>query len=412
MKYYKNSELTLRYNISDKTVRNWIEASKQEKLGLKLYSQNNKTYIADSIENNFLLTQLAATGKKYRNNRNHKLLKPSKKFYELFSKDQAIEIINTLEKYHKFSWHHSYFGEGAEYWDKYLHELYNAGSRNLITNTIEALELNFAYLDAMIKPYKHVNIVNVCLGNNIAIRSSLDHIHKSGKLKRFIGIDISPSVLEVSDRNIQKWFKGAISMEKHVMDIRYDRFHDILAEDSYGDDASETINLIFFIAGPVANFQDPTALLKTLRESMNKNDLLFITDKRDTDAARGFFDFNIKSDAALLSFRHRMIPELLGIEESFYDAEQVFDERTNDRYVQIRLKMAVSLEFTLEKYKKTIELRRGDLLRVWTAHDAPDEESILLLNNAGFNVLLSSHSTDDELQLTISRLKPIERLKF
>lgn len=405
MKYYKNSELTLRYNISDKTVRNWIDASRRGKLGLKLYSQDGKAYIADSIENNFLLTQLSTTGKKYRNNRNHKNLRPSKKFYELFTKAQVVEIINTLEKDHKFSWHYSYFGEGAEYWDKYLKELYGAGSGNLITNTIEALELNFSYLDAIIKPYKHVNIVNVCLGNNIAIRSTLEHVHKSGKLKRFIGADISPSVLEVSERNIQKWFKGTISMEKHLMDIRYDRFHQILAEDSYGDDASETLNLVFFIAGPIANFQDPGLLLKTLRESMNKNDLLFITDKRDTEASHGFFDFNIKSDAALLSFRHRMLPELLGIEESFYDAEQAFDEYTHDRYVQIRLKVAVSIEFALEKYKKTIELQRGDVLRVWTARDVPDQESILLLNEVGFSLLQASQSTDQELLLTISRVE-------
>ena len=404
MKYYKNSELTLRYNISDKTVRNWIDASKQGKLGLKLYSQAGKTYIADSIENNFLLTQLANTGKKYRNNRNHKILRPSKRFYELFTKAQAVEIINTLEKYHKFSWHYSYFGDGAEYWDKYLHELYGAGSGNLITNTIETLELNFSYLDAIIRPYKHVNIVNVCLGNNIAIRSTLEYIHKSGKLKRFIGIDISPSVLEVSERNIQEWFKGTISMEKHRMDIRYDRFHGILAENTYGDDASDTINLVFFIAGPIANFQDPGALLKTLRESMNKDDVLLITDKRDTEAAHGFFDFNIKSDAALLSFRHRMLPELLGIEESFYDAEQVFDEHAHDRYVQIRLKVAISIEFVLEKYKKTIELQRGDVLRVWTAHDVPDRESVLLLNKAGFSVLQAGQSTDQELLLTVSRV--------
>jgi uncharacterized SAM-dependent methyltransferase len=387
-------------------VRNWIAASGNGKLGLKLYEEDGKTYIADSVANNYLLTQLAATGKKYRNNRTHKILRPSQKFYDLYTPRQTIEIANLLDKYHELSWHYSYFGDAAQYWDKYLHELYDAGKGNLLTNTVETLRLNFAYIDAIIESYEYVNVVNICIGNNLAVREVLDHIQKSGKLKRFIMADISPDVLDVSERNIKKWFKGTLAAEKHLIDIRHDTFGHILAQDSFGVDSSKTANLIFFVAGPIVNFRDIDHTLKTLHDSMGKTDFLFISHKRDTDQSRGFFDFNIKSDATLLSFRHKMLPSLLNIEESFYEAEQAYDEDKKLRYIQIRLKVGLSLEFEVEKFKKTVELQKGDTIRLWWSQQYSDQESVHQLDHAGYSVLQTTQSVDRELFLTISKVKP------
>ncbi|HMI09198.1 MAG TPA: L-histidine N(alpha)-methyltransferase [Candidatus Saccharimonadales bacterium] len=406
MKYYKNSELTLRYNVSDKTVRNWIAASSNKKLGLKLYEENEKKYIADSVANNYLLAQLAVTGKKYRNNRTHKILSPSQKFYDLYTTRQIIEIANSLDKYHELSWHYSYFGDAAKYWDKYLYELYNAGKGNLLTNTVETLHLNLPYIDAIIGSYKYVNVVNICIGNNLAVREVLGHIRKSGKLKRFIMMDISPDVLDISEQNTKKWFKDTFIVEKHLIDIRHETFGHILAQDSFGADSSKTANLIFFVAGPIVNFRDPGHTFKTLHDSMGKSDFLFISHKRDTDQSRGFFDFNIKSDATLLSFRHKMLPDLLNIKESFYEAEQAYDENRKLRYIQIRLKVGFSLEFKVEKFKKTVELQKGDTIRLWWSRQYSDQESVNLLNEAGYSVLQAVQSVDRELFLTISKLKP------
>ncbi len=405
MKYYKNSELTLRYNISDKTVRNWIVASSQGKLGLKLYEESGKVFIADSVANNYLLAQLAEKGKRYRNNRTHKILRPSQKFYDFYTTRQIIEMANSLDKYHELSWHYSYFGEAAEYWDKYLHELYNAGKGNLLTNTVETLQLNFSYIDAIIESYKYVNVVNICIGNNLAVREVLGHIQKSGKLKRFIMADISPDILDISERNIKKWFKNTLTAERQLIDVRYETFGHILAQDSFGIDNSKTANLIFFVAGPIVNFRDPDHTLKTLHDSMSKSDFLFISHKRDTDQTRGFFDFNIKADATLLSFRHKMLLDLLNIDESLYEAEQAFDENKKLRYIQIRLKTSISLEFEVEKFKKTLELRKGDTILLWWSRQYSDEEAIGLLDHAGYNVLQTTQSVDQELLLTISKVK-------
>jgi len=228
----------------------------------------------------------------------------------------------------------------------------------------------------------------------------------AGKLKRFIMMDISPDVLDISEQNTKKWFKDTFIVEKHLIDIRHETFGHILAQDSFGADSSKTANLIFLVAGPIVNFRDPGHTFKTLHDSMGKSDFLFISHKRDTDQSRGFFDFNIKSDATLLSFRHKMLPDLLNIKESFYEAEQAYDENRKLRYIQIRLKVGFSLEFKVEKFKKTVELQKGDTIRLWWSRQYSDQESVNLLNEAGYSVLQAVQSVDRELFLTISKLKP------
>ena len=65
MKYFKNTELAKLYNVSEKSVRNWIEATKKGKLQLQLYEGGSKAYIANTTKNTLMLEDLVEKGKKY-----------------------------------------------------------------------------------------------------------------------------------------------------------------------------------------------------------------------------------------------------------------------------------------------------------------------------------------------------------
>lgn len=404
MKYFKNKELTTLYNVSDKTVRNWIAASQEGKLGLKLYEENGKTYIADSIANNQLLEQTVKKGKKYRNNRNHKVLTPSQEFYELFNTSQVIDIANWLDNYHELSWHYMYFGDAAKYWDRYLHELYNAGTPNLLTNTIETLDLSADYIDALIKPYQYVNVINVCIGNNLGIRNTLARLQQQKKLKRFVAIDISQGILDVSERNIEQWFNGSIHMEKYLLDVRGQSFGDILLKDTYGDDASATINLIFLVGGPIVNFKNPQQVLQTINRSMGKNDLLVTSLRRNTPQAKQFFDFNIKSDPTLLGWHRKVLLDRLSVDESLYELEQGVDEATKYRYIRVRLKVGLSIRFESDSFQKIVRLEKGDTILLWRAKHYRDQDIINAFREASFSPVHVSQSLDRELNLLISKI--------
>lgn len=404
MKYFTNAELTKLYNVSDKAIRNWIEATRQGKFSLELVELKGKHYIADSLRNSHTIEALVQQGRKYRNKRSHRDITPSNDFYELYTLSHIIDIMNKLDSYHELPVAYAYFGVGAKNWDKYLHKLYSAGQGNLLTNTIEALELNIAYIDSLFANYKYVNIVNICVGNCLAIKDLLGHLKESGKLKRFVAIDISKDMLAISEHSVKEWFHGELKVEKYLRDISYQRFDEILAQDSFGSDASDTVNLVTFVSGPIVNFKDPDQALNTIRDSMGKDDILITTLKRDTEQTRTFFDFNIEADGGLLSTHHKMLLELLGIEGTFYDIEQLFDDAKRLRFVQIRLKLDISIHFHVAHFEKTIRIKKGEVILLWRSWQHSDQKIIDRFTKTGFEVLQMSRSRDQQLNLLVTRI--------
>ncbi|HSD56179.1 MAG TPA: L-histidine N(alpha)-methyltransferase, partial [Candidatus Saccharimonadales bacterium] len=290
MKYFKNTELAKIYNVSEKSVRNWIQAAEEKKLDLRLYEHNSKKYIANTARNTSIIEELVVRGKKYKNSRSYKMVKPLPKFYKLYSAKQVIDIISNLDIYRESPVQYTYFNSGATRWDDYTRHLLEEDESNALTNTVNLLSINQTYIDELVEDYEHVNIIDLGVGNALPVRALVDHFHKTRKLKRYIGIDISQELLGIAEQNIKEWFNGEVNFEGHIRDIVYDRFDDLLVSDSFGAEAGSTVNLVLFLGGTLANFREPSHALSTIHDSMGKNDLLFFTKKLDTQKSRRFFE--------------------------------------------------------------------------------------------------------------------------
>lgn len=401
-KYFKNTELIKMYGVSDKAIRNWIEKSRQGKIDLELLNMDGKTYIKDSFKNNAIVEQLVWSGKKYRNKRVHRIISPTEAFYSLYTKEQVIDIINSLEKYRETPVHYRYLGKGANYWDAYLHKLSNLDN-SYVTSTVELLKLDQPYIASLIERHKYVNIIDVGVGNGLSVKDFLGFVQRTGKLKKYIGIDISKSLLDKAERNIHTWFGDSIEIEKHVRDVNFERFADVISKDSYTQDAALTLNLVLSLGGTLTNFREPAQLVKTIQDSMGKDDLLITTLKLDSEKARSFFDYDIPKDRTLLSFHDRYTLDLLSIDRSFYDVEQLFEEQTRCRYIRIRLKVSVTINFKVGDYVKQVELDKGEpilLIRMW---HFKEREIVEILNKSGFALLKSSKTYNEEYALLIAR---------
>ena len=404
MKYYKHSQLVREYGVSDKTIRNWVEASLEGKIDLKLHENKGRYYVADSVANNAVLANLAEHGKKYRNGRSSKVTVPKPEFYEIVGSDNVPDFVNTLEKQHELSWHYSYFGAAAKYWDDYLMEQHAAGPGNLVTNTIDALKTSFPYIESLIAGYERVNVVNVCAANSIALHDMLGKIKATGKLNRFVAVDISLDMLNITANNVDRWFGGAVATEKVIADVRNQPLYSLV-----GDTDASTINLFFMVAGPLVNFEDAQRVLSTISGSMSQQDLFITTTKRDTAQTRNYYDFNVRADATLLGFNSQYLLDLLNIEPSFYEVEQAYDKYASQKVLKVRLKVNVAIEFSMHGIQRTVELEKNDSILMWRAKRYSDEELVAQLSSAGFSQLLFAQSPDQELRLTISRPKSLRK---
>lgn len=405
MKYFKNTELAKLYKISEKSVRNWIDAARQGKLDLELIEQDDKAHIANTSKNTFLIEMLVENGKKYKNGRGFKYIKPTTTFYQLYDAKQVLDIISNIDIHREIPYQYTYFDGGAKHWDLYTQRLLQENSSNYLKDIVELVDSNIRSFERIIPKDAKINIIDLGVGNCLPVRNLLQYFVDKNRLKRYIGIDISKDMLNIAERNVNEWFGEKLKFEGYVRDINYDRFNDLLSIDSFDTTQGPTVNLVIFFGGTIANLRDPEYVLRVINDSMGKGDLLIFCLKLDSEKSRRYFDFTTISGGPANIFRGKDLLDILNIDESAYDVEQFFDKTACMRKTQVKLKIALSLEFQVNNRSKTIELNKGDTLLLWRARHQSVVDTINQFDKSDFELLQTSRSTDEEHLLTVSRIK-------
>lgn len=405
MLYFKKTELAEAYHISEKTVTNWIRNAKDGKLDLELHLEGEKAWIANTTSNIELIEQLVEKRKKFRNSRGIKSVIPKPKFYELYNQQQIFDLTSSLDIYHEIPLDYAYFDGGAAYWDEYAKRLASEKMPNFLTSTVKQLNANQGYIDDLTSRYKHINIVDIGPGNGLPVKELLQHLLDQGKLGHYIALDISPSILKVAERNIQSWFGSKVSFEGHELDINHDRFTDLLAEGALGEGAKDVVNVVLALGGGFSNMRSPDDAFKTIRSCMNRQDLLVYNLKLDSKTSRQYFDLGIRKESNPLDAHKKMLVDLLNIDESLYDVEVGYDDQLRERYMYLRLKVALEITFSLDKGDRVIEFNKNNTILVWRYWHQNAQEVITQLAYNHFDVLQTSQTEDKDYLLTVSRVK-------
>lgn len=403
MLYFKHSDLVKKYKISLKTVHNWIDASKQGKLSLKLHETSRGTYIANTPGNTAALAHLVEQRKKYRNTRHHKVVTPKPEFYKLYTRRQILDIISNLNIHREIPRQYNYMDGGAENWDKYAQRMWKEDGSNLLKSSVSLLHANLGNIDSLIGKNSKVNVIDVGVGNALPVKELLAHLLERGLLHRYIAIDISESMLHIAKRNIEQWFGDSVKFEGYVRDVSFERFDDLLVDDMLSDNADETINLALILGATPINLRTPGDMLRTIYASLGHEDLVIHTIKPDFEEDRRYFDFNSGPKIESLSPNHSFILDLLNIDNSLYDAEMGYDEQNRMRYIQARLKTSLSIQFMFSnKAKRSVYLEKGDTILLWRAWHLSATEIISNFEKVGFALLQSSMTKDRQYLLIIS----------
>ncbi|HEV2403768.1 MAG TPA: L-histidine N(alpha)-methyltransferase, partial [Candidatus Saccharimonadales bacterium] len=337
MKYYKNVELAEKYHISEATVRKWVKATQDGKLPLELHREGGRLYVARTPGNMPVVEKLIQTNRKYRNSLTAKQVSPRPRFYELFTQGQIYDICRSLEMHHEIPRQYNYFDGGAEEWDRYINRVARGGVTHTVNRTIGLLADNQGYINRRLDKYKQVNVVDVGVGNALPARDFLQQLLDRGVLARYIALDISPEMLRIAENNIKDWFGGQVHFEGYELDITYERFSNLLAEDYLRQDATDVVNVVLFFGGTEGNLRVPDDAFKTIHDSMNPGDILIYTNKLISKKMRPeWFDTDAIPGQLALHPMHRLVFDLLNIDDSFYDVELGFDEQSGQHYERVR----------------------------------------------------------------------------
>lgn len=403
MKYFRNTELAKLYHISEKSVRNWIESAKEGKLNLQLYPLENKFYIANTAKNTQIIETLVEKGKKYKNRRGFRIISPGKRFYDTYSQEQILDIISNLTIYHEIPTLYSYADGGAKYWDEYAKRLLAEQTPNLLTKTIELLNMSANYIEELTRGHKRINVVDLGPGNGLPIRPTLARLLEQGKLNRYIAIDGSKEMLNILEHNIKQWFKGAVAFEGHVRDFSHERFHDLFAYDQIDAEGNAPINLVFMLGGTLNNFRAPNLALQTINSCLGLNDLVLYVSHLDTPSTRRYFDFT--TNYSNQKGRSELPLDFLGIDESMYSTEHSFDAKNRARLGRIFPKVDLSVKLESGKGTQYIELRKDEPILLWRHWHKTNIEIIDQFDSNGFDIMQVEKSVDNQYLLVIAKLK-------
>lgn len=405
MQYFKNVDLTKIYPISEKAVRNWIASALSGKLQLELYEHNGRKYIANTTKNTAIIESLIEDRKKYTNTKSRVTISPKPEFYDIYNKSQIIDLISALETHREIPLKYTYLNGGADYWDRYVQRLAKDEVPNMFTSFLTSMEINKDYLDSLISNYKKVNIIDIGPGNALPVKNLLSQLIDRGVMGRYIAIDISKSMMNIAEANIRSWFGDKVSFEAHNRDVDYDRFSDLIAEEAIFDD--DTVNLVFLIGGTLYNFRSPDDFIKVVHRSMSKRDYFIHDLYPDSEKTRRNFDFSTDGSASGSS-KGEEILKLLGLDPQYYDIERLFDEKQKMRVIQMRLKVALDLNFVVNDKPHSVSLRKGEAVMLWRHWHKSMTELLAGLDNNGFEVLQASKLKTTGHLLTISRVKTDE----
>ena len=400
MKYFKNTELAKIYKTSEKSVRNWIQSSQEGKLGLQLYEQNGRPYVANTTKNNALIEELVRKGKKYKNTRGAKTISPKKEFYELYSHKQILEILSSLTIHCESPLEYTYVDGGAEDWDEYANRLVEEHEPNILTRTRELLNLSAAHIDQLLGSHRKINVVDVGPGNGLPVRPTLERLLKEGRLNRYIAIDISQDMLNILEKNIKAWFGDKVKFEGYARDVSYERFNDLI-DDGLVEDAPA--NLVLFLGGTLANFRAPAQILHTINNSLGLNDIFIYSGYLDSPKTRRYFDYY--TSKSKLPIQDGLIINLLNIDESLYDVEQLFNEKLRARSISIRPKVDISIKLELVNGVRYVELYKDEPILIWRHRHYSALEILSMFDKNDFNFLHALKSQEQNYFLLISKIK-------
>lgn len=404
--YYKSKELATLYGVSRRTVTNWIEQTLKGRLQLELIKIDEQFYIAQSLFNQTMLLTLVNERRKFLNHKSLKHVSPTERFYTLYSERQILDIIHNLENYRDIPRQYNYFAEGADYWNTHIHNLLAQSSPNILNATTSLLETHLQYLGKLLEPYSRVNILDIGVGNALPVRGILEFLATSKKLGSYTAIDTSERMLAIAKSNLRQWFGDELQIESYSRDIRFERFGDVIKRVPRQE--KTTVNLVLFLGALLINHRDPYEVLQVFRESMLYNDILIYTSATNLGAPDRRNVYTVSSTVSNpIPMMYRFILDELNIDPSLYTVEIGFDEKESARYLKVKLKHAVSIEFKLKKGSWVVDLNKDDSIQLLYARSETAFDVANQFQARGFNPLLLSKTDDNHFMLLISNLQKV-----
>jgi uncharacterized SAM-dependent methyltransferase len=399
MNTFTNTQISLKYAVSKAAVTYWIQDAIVNKNNLQLQKNKERLQIIDNAHNTAELARLAEAGKKFRRHTAHAEIKPKPEFYEIFNDEEIVKIVRDLEVNNEINFKFSYKGNGAKLWD----EFYNSGVKSgvYLTGVKEEKMINdsFDFITQRVSSNVKINIIDLGPGNSKPLKIFLLKLSELGRLNSYTAVDISPEMIEISQKNIQKWLPD-LPYFSYVCDFETANFNRILEEQKARFDF-ETVNIIFDLGGTLSNQNDPYLVLNNIARGMREGNIFVSTNGLDSNRTRAEFGFLKIDESVEQDF---WIPKVLNFDMKEVEFANSYDEKNDCKIEYFVLDKDYTLTIRELGKDKVLNFYKGQEIVVWKHYMTSPNGLFEYYESCGLTLVGFNMSNDHRDSLMICEL--------
>lgn len=304
-------------------------------------------------------------------------VEPCDEFYETFSDEEILDIIQNLESSRAVNMKYIYYGIGAKQWNEYVNDVHSVSAEEELME--HAFDLIVKHINKL--NFDKVNFIDIGFGNAAPIKKFIKKLSKKGILNKYIGLDISKEMFKYAEKNLREVIsKKDIVM--HQCDIERDNIYSAVYKGKLNS-KQKVCNIVSELGGTIGSHENVFTILENIHHSMDKNDLFFISDK-------------ILKKQNILESSHLFTPEAkfmvtwilqyMGIDTDLADLSYHYDEEKKIRYMLISLLEDYAIDFKVLGKNRKVFLPKGRQIRIW--NHTPFEYSQIFewCKKAGFSL--------------------------
>ncbi|MEH1821122.1 MAG: L-histidine N(alpha)-methyltransferase [Nostoc sp.] len=315
--------------------------------------------------------------------------KPSSEFYSLFSEEEVLGIIEALEVRREIPLKYSYKGRGAKIWDDFYLKYVIPKWYGRANVEIDLLKSNFKYLNSNIKTGERVNIVDVGAGNSYPVKNFIHRLNKLGKINKYIALDISYELLQVSRNNFRKWFP-LVNFISSTIDIENTSVPKTLFQNQTSLEVDDTAKIFLHLGVTIGNHQNRDKVFKNFRDSMGKNDFLVFTNEIGSNSTwDGIFRGGCKYHVEEI---YEWVKNKIGIKSEDCELVRKYDLKTDSIVANLKLRHNYTINFSLIGIDKKVEISKGEEITIWRHHKYEIPKLLQEIERSGLQLI--HYSTD------------------
>ena len=393
MAYYKIIEIAKKHHISQKTVYEWINNALINKNNLQVEKNTQGVKILITHNNEIELERLAKDGKKFNNNKKTKKIQVEQDFYDLFSQEEIVEIINDLQ--FKKEIKHKFMYKKAQHWNSFY--LQNGP---ITTNKVAELIQNAFVQIAYYTQNSKINIVDIGQGNAIPSRQLIDYFDDQKLLQKYIAVDISEEMNILAQKNIQTWYPN-LQTKFYQKDIENDRLGQVFLENKKSENLKNYVNLVFFIGGTMSSLHDRIRSLKNIGSLLSIEDLFIFNFTLDTPKTRSELNY-VKDPEG--TERDGWLLRLLGVEIDNLESEVRYNSILNCKEKCFVMDQNYEIKFKIGSFETQVFLQKGDRISTWKYFLLSSENVLKEIQESGLRILSMSVDKTNSFGLVVCSL--------